>query len=191
MRVSTKRGVAGLGFGLLLALTGCGSDGPRLTTSSPQNGVTEGTARVHKGDTVTIGAMVGCLTKSGSVTITDIAPVNPVGLKVTGWAMRPNIYWKKPDPAPPIGGQIMTPHTTLAHLRFPTGRVVDVQCGKKGEGYEFAVQVRKTTNGPAGASGWIITYRTGDETRRFGFMLKVKLCTEEVSWSKQCNKLKV
>jgi hypothetical protein len=63
----------------------------------------EGTARVHQGDTVTIGSMFACLDKPGSVTITNIAPVGGVGLKVTGWGIRPNPFWKEPSPAPPIG----------------------------------------------------------------------------------------
>lgn len=36
--------------------------------------------------------------------------------------------------------------------------MVDAKCGNDGEGYEFAVQVLKTTSGPTGASGWVVTY---------------------------------
>ena len=182
----------GLGLGLLLVLTGCGSDGPRLT-SPGLHGVTEGAARVHQGDTVTIGSMFGCLDKSGSVTITDIAPVNGTGMKVTGWAVRPNPFWKKPDPAPPVGGQIGVARMPLAKLLFPTSPVVDAQCkdpDKDGIGYEFAVQVQKTTSGEAGASGWVVTYTSDGKTKRVGYPIAVRLCNEDAD-AKRCMALKV
>jgi hypothetical protein len=188
----TKKVPAVFGLGLLLALSGCriSSDTPSLT-SPGANSVTEGAARIQRGDTVTIGSMFGCLDKAGSVTVTDIAPVNDTGIKVTAWAVRPNPFWKAPDPAPPVGGQIGVARTSLARLRFPTSKVVDAKCGNDGEGYEFAVQVLKTTSGPAGASGWVVTYTSEGKTRKFGFTLAVRLCSQKVSWSKQCRALKV
>jgi len=180
----------GLGLGLLLGASGCGSDGPRLTYPSA-NAVTEGAARVHQGDTVTIGSMFGCLNKSGSVTVTDIAPVHGTGMKVTGWAVRPNPSWKAPDPDPPVGGQIGVARTTLAKLLFPNSRVLHATCGKNGEGYEFAVQVKKTTSGEAGASGWVVTYASDGQTKRLGYPIAVRLCNEESADAKACTALKV
>jgi hypothetical protein len=180
----------GLGLGLLLALIACGSDGPGLRSPNEQS-VTEGAARIHQGDTVTIGSLFGCLDKSGSVAVTDIAPVNATGMKVTGWAMRPNPFWRAPDPATPVGGQIGVERMTLAKLRFPTGNVVDARCGKSGEGYEFAVQVRKTTSGEAGASGWVVTYVSDGHTKKFGFTLAVRLCNEATADAPTCEALKV
>jgi hypothetical protein len=184
--------VTGLGLGLALALSSCGSDGPALTTPHPQNPVLEGAARVHQGDTVTIGSMFACLNQPGSVTITDIAPVHPNGLEVTGWAVRPNPFWK-PAPANPahVTGQIGVARAPLSELAFPSSRVVDATCGKNGEGFEFAVQVKKTTNGEAGASGWVATYKSDGKTKKFGFLLSVQLCNEKSSDSKKCNALKV
>jgi hypothetical protein len=186
----TKKVPASFGLGLLLAITACGSDAPALTYPA-MNKVTEGAARIHRGDTVTIGSMFGCLDRKGSVTVTDIAAVNSTGLKVTGWAVRPNPFWKAPDPAAPVGGQIGVERMTLTTLRFPTGKVLDATCGKDGKGYEFAVQVLKTTSGPAGASGWLVTYISDGQTKKLAFPLAVRLCSEKVSWSRQCTALKV
>jgi hypothetical protein len=154
------------------------------------NAVTEGAARIHQGDTVTISSMFGCLSKSGSVTVTDIAPVNETGMKVTGWAVRPNPSWKAPDPAPPVGGQIGVARTTLAKLLCPDSRVLDVTCGKNGEGYEFAVQVQKTTSGEAGASGWVVTYTSDGKTRKLGYSIAVRLCNENSAEAEACTALR-
>jgi hypothetical protein len=154
----------------------------------------EGAAGIHRGDTVTIGSMFACLDKKGSVTVTGIAPVNGTGMKVTGWAIRPNPFWKKPDPAPPVGGQIGVERMTLAKLLFPTSKVVDAQCknpARDGIGYEFAVQVRKTSNGEAGASGWVVTYTSGGKVKRVGYPIAVRLCNEKSADAKACRNLKV
>jgi hypothetical protein len=183
----------GLTLGVILGLTGCGSGGPTLT-SPGLHAVTEGAARVHEGDTVTIGSMFGCLDRSGTVTITDIAPVNGTGMKVTGWAVRPNPFWKKPDPAPPVGGQIAVARRTLAKLLFPTSTVVDAQCKDPaidGIGYEFAVEVQKTTSGEAGASGWVVTYTSDGKIKRLGYPIAVRLCNENDADAKRCMALKV
>jgi hypothetical protein len=155
--------------------------------------VTEGAARIHHGDTVTIGSLFGCLNKPGSITIDTVEPVHPVGLHVTGWGLRPNPFWKPPSSpnAAHVGGQIGIERTTLPRLGFTTDRTIDVKCGQHGEGYELAVQVEKTTGGEAGASGWVVTYTTERETKKFGFPLAVRLCNEDTAWSKQCRALKV
>jgi hypothetical protein len=185
--------LAGLGLGLFLTACGpLGNDGPVLT--SPNGGaVLEGTARIHQGDTVTIGSMFGCLDKPGSITIDIIVPVHATGLQVTGWALRPNPFWKHPSSPNPagIGGQITVARAPLSRLGFTADKHVDVKCGKHGEGYEFAVQVEKTTAGEAGASGWVVAYTTDGKTKLFGFPIAVKLCNEKVSWSKACRALKV
>lgn len=162
-----------------------------LTTPGRPNHVTEGAPRIHRGDTVTIGSMVACLDAPGSVTVTGIRPVHGTGLRVTGFAIRPNPFWKAPPVQPPVGGQIGVERMTLAELLFPTARTIDVQCGKHGEAYEFAVQVLKTTNGEAGASGWVATYESGGTTEQLRFYLAVRLCNEDKAWSRTCEALKV
>ena len=182
-----------VGAALLVAVGGCGSTGPHLT--SPPGAVSEAQPRVHLGDTVSIGSMFGCLDRAGTVTITDITAVDPIGLKVTGWGLRPNPFWQGAPPSPPnrtgIGGQITVVHKTLARLGFTADHDIDAQCGDHGEGYEFAVQVEKTTAGEAGASGWVVTYKTGDQTRKLGMALAVELCNENDTRSKKCEALKV
>jgi len=190
----TRKVLAGLGLGLLLALIGCGgSDGPALI-SPGLHGVLEGAATVHRGDTVTVGSMFACLDKKGSVTVTGIAPINGTGMKVTGWAIRPNPFWKKPDPAPPVGGQVGVARMNLTRLLFPTSKVADTECknpAKDGIGYEFAVQVQKTTNGEAGASGWEVTYNSDGKTKRVVYPIAVVLCNENSADAKACRDLRV
>jgi hypothetical protein len=130
-------------LGLLLTACGpLGNDGPALT-SPGANSVVEGTARIHRADTVTIGSMFGCLDESGSIMIDNIEPVDPIGLEVTGWGLRPNPFWKPPGSpnAAHVGGQIGIERTTLPRLGFTTGRTIDVKCGQHGEGYELGVQL--------------------------------------------------
>jgi hypothetical protein len=188
--INVRGVVAGLGLSLL-TLTACGSgNGPALT--APFAPAIQGAARVHDGDTVTIGSMVGCLNKSGSITVDNITPVHPTGLTVTGWAIRPNPFWKAPPPNPAhIGGQIIVARAPLSRLAFPSGHQVNVQCGKNGQGFEFAVQVRKTITGPAGASGWVVTYTSDGKTKKFGFPIAVRLCDQNTAASKACTALKV
>lgn len=189
-RMTRTMGAAlGIG-GLLLTILVFGSDGPTLT-SPDMHSVVEGAPRIHQGDTVTIGSMFGCLDETGSVSVTDIVPIDDTGLEVTGWAVRPNPYWKPGPPNPAhVEGQIGVEPTTLAMLRFPASRVVDAACGKNGEGVEFAVQVRKTTSGEAGASGWIVTYTSDGKGKSLSFPLAVKLCNTK-AWSKSCEALRI
>jgi hypothetical protein len=189
----THKRAAGLGalaLGATLLISSCGS-GPKL--SSPgENSVTEGAARVHEGDTVTIGSLMACLNKPGSVTITNVEPLHPTGIEVTGWALRPNPFWKKAPHNPAnIGGQIGVARAPLSQLAFPASRKIDTKCGDKGEAYEIAVQVKKVTSGEAGASGWIATYDSGGKTRKIGFTVAVKLCNEDSADAKPCQDLKV
>lgn len=193
--MTTRRRVAVLGvvFGLLfIVVCVIGTNGPVL---APPNGrvVTKVAARIHRGDTVSIGSMLGCLNKPGSITFEKVDAVHAIGLRVTGWGLRPNPLWDfpgSPDPSD-VGGQLGIEKTPLRSLGFMADHVIVVPCGKHGDGYELAVQVLKTTTGEAGASGWVVTYRTEGKTKTFVFPLAVKLCNEKVSWSKQCSALKV
>jgi hypothetical protein len=81
--------------------------------------------------------------------------------------------------------------TPLARLRFPASRVVDVECGRNGEGFEFAVEVQKTIDGAAGASGWVVTYTSEGDTKQIEFPLAVRLCDEDKAWSRSCQALQV
>lgn len=189
----TLKLAAGPGLGLLLfILLGPGVRNGPVLMSPGVNGVTDGEPRIHRGDTVTIGSMFGCLDSPGSVTITDIAPTGGIGLEVTGWAVRPNPYWKPPGAdRPGPEGQIGVARTTLARLQLPSSRVVDAECGRNGEGFEFAAEVRKTTDGEAGASGWVVTYTSDGVTRTMSFPLAVRLCNDDKAWAKPCLALRV
>jgi hypothetical protein len=192
----TKKVTAVIGLGLLLLLLLVPSrwglkDGPDLTMTA--NSVTQGIPRIQEGDTVTIGSMFSCLDEPGSVTVTDISAVGATGLTVTGWAIRPNPYWKRPQSIRPgdDASMIGAARRTLTKLQFPTSPVVDVECGKNGEGFEFAVEVLKTTDGAAGASGWVITYTSDGDTKQIEFPLATRLCKEDKAWAKACQALKV
>jgi len=166
-----------------IALTACGAEGVTTLTSPGMGAVTEGAARVHKGDTLTIGSMFACLSKAGSVKVLKMAPVDPVGLRVTGWAIRPN-----------SGSDTGTPRATLKDLGFPHGDRIGPNAICKpgsGHGVEFAVQVEKTTSREAGARAWRATYESGGQTKTFTWTLAVRLCNENSADAKPCIALKV
>jgi hypothetical protein len=145
--------------------------------------VLEGAARVHQGDTISIGSMFACLNRSGSVKVLNIAPVHPVGLRVTGWTIRPN-----------SGSQIGTARESLAELGIPHGRTMgpSAKCvDNTGQGDEFIVQVVKTTTGEAGSHAWKATYISDGQTKTFTWTLTVKLCNENWADAKACTALKV
>lgn len=186
----TKKVSIGIGIGIglvLLVLAGWSlQGGPALTMNA--NNVTQGVPRIQRGDTVTIGSMFSCLDQPGSVTVTDISPVGATGMRVTGWALRPNPYRQRPPSTRPGDDVTMigVARRTLTRLQFPTSRVVDVQCGENGEGFELAVEVQKTTHGAAGASGWLVTYTSDGEPEQIEFPLAVRLCRQDKAWAKSC-----
>jgi hypothetical protein len=122
-----------------------------------------------------------------------VEPVHAIGLRVTDWGLRPNPFWEFPNSRDSLdaGGELGIEKTSLRRIGFMAGVVLETPCGKHGDGYELGVQVEKTTTGEAGASGWVVTYRTEGETKTFVFPIAVRLCNEKVSWSKQCEALKV
>ncbi len=67
-----------------------------------------------------------------------------------------------------------------AHLR--TAYRPNVRATSGGEGLEFAAEVQKTTDGEAGAPGWVVTYTSGGETKRLEFPLATRLCSEDEAW---------
>jgi hypothetical protein len=81
--------------------------------------------------------------------------------------------------------------TTLARLDFPADREVDVECGKRGEGVEFAVEVQKTTRGAAGATGCRVSCTSSGAARSLVFPVAVRLCNEDKASAKRCRALKV
>ena len=100
--------------------------------------------------------MFGCLNKSESVTVTDIAPVRGAGMKVTGWAVRPPTRagrhqirlllsagrsgWR----GPPSWRDLLSP---------PAGCCTP-RAASKGKVSRARSRSKKTTSGEAGASGW-------------------------------------
>ena len=193
MTTRARAAVLGLVVGLLVIVV-CviGTNGP-LLASPHRRAVTEVAAGIHRGDTVSIGSMVGCLNKPGSITIEKVDAVHAIGLRVTGWGLRPNPFWEfRSSPAPSdVGRQLRIEKTPLRRLGFFAPHVLVQPCGKHGAGYELAVQVEKTTRGEAGASGWAVTYTTEGKTKTFVFPIAVRLCNEKVAWAKQCRALKV
>jgi hypothetical protein len=180
----TKYGLALFLATSAVTLTACGSEGPSLTLPNMIAGATEGAARVHQGDTVSIGQLVACLNKPGTVRVLSMSAVDPVGLKVTGWGLRQN-----------TGNQIAVGRGDLAFLGVPTDvhKIGPASTCKKGtpQATEFVVQVTKTTRGEAGATAWRVTYVSDGQTKTFTWPLTVVLCNETSSDSKKCDALKL
>ena len=120
------------------------SRGPSLIFPVPVNAASLGVARAHLGDRWSIGMeSTICLDKPGTVEITGVTPVRPHGLRVIGFAVRPNQSWKPTQGvAGAFLGEVRAP---LQHLGF-TSRTVDVACEHNTpKGYELAVRLLKTT----------------------------------------------
>jgi hypothetical protein len=187
--------VVGVGPVLLLAIAVVASvvigldlgRGPSLVFASPVNSASVGVARAQLGDHWSIGmGSTICLDHSGTVEITGVAPVRPHGLRVSGFAVRPNQNWK---PTQGVRGEFLGDvRAPLRHLGF-TSTTVDVACERHTpKGYELAVRLVKTTAGPAVAYGWVVSYRaesghTGTLTVPFG----VLLCPARSADAKRCH----
>jgi hypothetical protein len=131
--------------------------------------------RAHLGDRWTIGMeSTICLDKPGKVEISSVTPVRPRGLRVTGFAVRPNQNWK---PTQGVRGAFLGEgRGPLQQFGF-TSRTVDVACQRNTpRGYELAVRLLKTTSGPAGASGWVVSYRASGRTGSLGIPFGLLLC---------------
>jgi hypothetical protein len=143
--------------------------------------------RVHLGDRMSIGTEgTICLDRPGTVELTGVTPVRPQGLRVTGFAVRPNQYWK------PTGGV----HEFLGEQRAPlrklgfASRTVDAACDRKtGAGYELAFRVLKTGPGEAAAAGLTLTYTADGHTGTLAIPFAVRLCPEKSASAKACNSL--
>ncbi|MFZ2013594.1 MAG: hypothetical protein WAV00_07210, partial [Nocardioides sp.] len=77
------------------------SRGPALVFPVSINSGAVGVARAHLGDRWSIGmGSTICLDKSGKVELTSVTPVRPQGLRVIGFAVRPNQNWKPTQGVP-------------------------------------------------------------------------------------------
>ena len=176
-------------FAVYVETSSSGSpSGPTLLTGP--NGVSEGAARIHQGDTVTIGGMMACLSETGWVKVDSVTAGSATGLQVTGFGIRPNPAWIS---SPTTGrGELGVSRHALAQLKFPTSRVVNTRCEKgSAKAVEFGVEVRKTTSGEAGVSSFRFTYTSGGDTKTLTFPFAVRLCNEDKAWAKKCKALKV
>jgi hypothetical protein len=162
------------------------SRGPSLTTPGPANPAWVGVARAHLGDRWSIGMeSTICLDRPGRVEITSVTPVRPHGLRVIGFAVRPNQSWK---PTQGVRGAFLGEvRAPLQRLGF-TGRTVDVACQHDTpKGYELAVRLLKTTSGPAVASGWVVTYRASARTGTLAIPFGLLLCPAKSADARRCH----
>lgn len=175
VRVRIAMSLAGIGA-LPCLLTGCGSGSPSLAAPG-LNGGEAGYSRVRLGQSVSIGFEgTVCLDQAGEVTVTGITPIEPHGLRVIGFALRPNENWR-PTPSPLGSAFLGMDRRSLATLGF-IGRKVDAVCHPKtGSGYEPGVRVVKTTTGTATSAGWMIWYTSHGHSGTFQWPLAIDLCT--------------
>jgi hypothetical protein len=167
-------------------VAGCGETGPSLTFPAPIHSASLGVARAHQGDRWSIGmGTTICLDAPGRVEVTAVTPVRADGLRVTGWAVRPNQNWK---PTQGVRGEFLgEERAPLQHCGFKS-RTVDVGCDPRTpKGYELAIRVLKTLPGPAVASGWDVSYRGSGGTGTLEIPLGLLLCPAESADAKRCN----
>ena len=163
------------------------SRGPSLIFPSPVNSASVGVPRAHLGDRWSIGMeSTICLDKPGKVELTRVTPVRPEGLRVIGFAVRPNQNWKPIQGVP--GGEFLGEvRAPLQHFGF-TSRTVDVACEHgTPKGYELAVRLLKTTSGPAVASGWVVSYRASARTGTLAIPFGVLLCPAKSADATRCH----
>ena len=162
------------------------SRGPSLIFPVPVNAASLGVARAHLGDRWSIGMeSTVCLDKPGTVEITGVTPVRPHGLRVIGFAVRPNQSWKPTQGvAGAFLGEVRAP---LQHLGF-TSRTVDVACEHNTpKGYELAVRLLKTTPGRAVASGWVLSYRSSARVGTLAIPFGLLLCPADSADARRCH----
>jgi hypothetical protein len=165
--------------------TACGPAGPSLVFPADPHSIEVGVPRAQRGDRWSIGMETTiCLDKPSIVEVTGVTPVKPYGLRVTGFGLRPNQYWKRTQGAPATFlGEERTP---LRRLGF-TGLTVDVACQPKTPmGYELAVRVLKTASGASGAAAWMVSYDNGDRVGTLEVPLAVVLCPAESADASGC-----
>jgi hypothetical protein len=161
------------------------SRGPSLVFPGPTYAASVGVARAHLGDEWSIGMeSTICLDKPGKVELTGVAPVSPQGLRVIGFAVRPNQSWKPTQGRPGVFlGEVRAP---LRDFGF-VSRTVDVACEHNTpKGYELAVRVLKTTSGPARAWGWVVSYREPGRTGTLGIPFGLLLCPAQSADAPRC-----
>jgi hypothetical protein len=159
--------------------------GPSLAFPEPVNAAAVGVARAHLGDRWSIGMeSTICLDKPGKVELTSVTPVLPQGLRVIGFAVRPNQNWK---PTQGVRGEFLGEvRAPLPHFGF-TSRTVDVACEHNSpQGYELAVRVVKTTAGPADALGWVVSYRGSGRTGTLEIPFGLLLCPASSADARRC-----
>jgi hypothetical protein len=162
------------------------SEGPSLIFPVPVNSGSVGVARAHLGDRWSIGMeSTICLNEPGKVKLTAVTPVRSQGLRVTGFAVRPNQNWKPTQGHPGVFlGEERAP---LQHFGF-TSRTVDVACDPKTpQGYELAVRVLKTSSGPAVASGWVVSFSGSGGGGTLEIPFGLLLCPAESADATACN----
>jgi hypothetical protein len=165
-----------VGIGVVQCLlAACGSASPSLTAPGLGSGGA-GYARVRVGHPVSIGFEgTVCLDKAGAVTVTGITPIQSHGLRVIGYALRPNENWRA-TPSPLGRAFLGMDARSLGRLGF-NGDTVDAVCDSKtGTGYEPAVRVVKTAAGKATSAGWTISYTNHGHTGVFHWPLAIELC---------------
>ena len=156
-------------------ISACGSGPPSLAAPGLHS-AGAGFAHVRQAQAVSIGFEgTVCLDKPGSVTVTAITPNQAEGLRVIGFALRPNENWR-PTPSPLGRGFLGMDPRPLRRLGFKA-HIVDAVCDSKtGSGYEPAVRVVKTTQGRARTVGWTISYTRRGHPGTFQWPLTVDLC---------------
>lgn len=161
------------------------SRGPSLIFPVPINSGSVGVAQAHQGDRWSIGMeSTICLSKPGKVELTAVTPERAEGLRVTGFAVRPNQNWKPTQGHPGVFlGEERAP---LEHFGF-TSRTVDVACAHgTPKGYELAVRVLKTTSGPAFTSGWVVSYRGTRGKGTLSIPFGLLLCPAQSADAREC-----
>jgi hypothetical protein len=125
----------------------------------------------------TFGDMDPCVNR-GSVTVTKITSTQSAGVEVSAWGGRPNPFEHGVSRigAEDGGGKI----ATVVQAGFQTGpRVVHNLCSGRADekdGYEFAIELRRTGAATGWAHGLTVTYRSRGGTHTLHLPLNYVQC---------------
>ncbi|TDD72413.1 hypothetical protein E1262_03695 [Jiangella aurantiaca] len=167
--------LAALTVGLLLVTSGCSGGPARLYEAESGGG--RGIYDTRPGRPYAFEEMTLCLDEPGSVVVTDVSPIEPMGgFEVLGFSVRP-----------------VREGQGLGHLEEPTQRlaaggypvdgpmVVDDVCpddesGEGGTVFNLGIEVDYSAPDAGTASGFLVIYESGGESLTLVRPFGVSLC---------------
>ncbi|WP_091381310.1 hypothetical protein [Actinokineospora alba] len=151
-----------------------GEPGPRLRDAAPGTGGIVGQIDTKAETPYSFDDATLCLVGPGSVTIEKVEIVAPTG------GLRLGTFSVLPSKGGKVSNYISDPRQRLDEVGFPTQgpMTVDRVCPPASDGGVFllGVEVTKPADATASGSGFVVSYRSGEETHRTYLPPGIVLC---------------